>query len=196
MRKLLPEGADSSDAQIASFRHVGLSVADGFQWQTLDEPTWRGLARAIKVGAQIIDKKWEAAGEVAHGWKYTFAGGRAGYDPGLRAALIKFKGGAQLSDQVIYPNTNVDDKGERLTGSRKYVLLRCRKPAAGGDVLEPGDVRRRHAVRGKRVRPLQLRQHHGRHEKERQRLARYYHPRPTSRLTPPTGCLRPRVSST
>jgi hypothetical protein len=30
--------------------------------------------------------------------------------------------GAQLSDQVIYPNTSVDDKGEALTGTRKYVL--------------------------------------------------------------------------
>jgi hypothetical protein len=29
---------------------------------------------------------------------------------------------AQLSDQVIYPNTSVDDKGDALTGARKYVL--------------------------------------------------------------------------
>jgi hypothetical protein len=122
MGKRLPASADSTDALVASFHQIGLSAGKGFEWQTLDEPTKRGLARAAKVGPQIVDKKWEAVGEVTNGWKYTFAGGRAGYDPGLRAALAKYELGAQLSDQVIYPNTSVDDKGEQLTGTRKYVL--------------------------------------------------------------------------
>jgi hypothetical protein len=52
----------------------------------------------------------------------TFAGGRAGFDPGLRAALAKYESAAQISDQVIYPNTTVDDKGEPLNGANKYVL--------------------------------------------------------------------------
>jgi hypothetical protein len=41
---------------------------------------------------------------------------------GLRTALAKYEVGAQLSDQVIYPNTSVDDKGEPLNGANKYVL--------------------------------------------------------------------------
>ncbi len=104
------------------FHQIGLSVGAGFTWQALDEPTKRGLARAIVVGEQIVDSKWAAAGETTNGWKYAFAGGRAGYDPGLRAALTKYEIGAQLSDQVLYPNTSVDDKGEALTGARKYVI--------------------------------------------------------------------------
>jgi hypothetical protein len=122
MSQRLPASADSDDTLVASFRQIGLSVGKGFEWHTLDEPTRRGLARAAKAGEQIVDRKWEAAGETANGWKYTFSGGRAGYDPGLRAALIKYELGAQLSDQVLYPNTAVDDKGEGLTGERKYVL--------------------------------------------------------------------------
>ena len=90
--------------------------------RTLDEATRRGLARAVKTGEEIVDRKWAAAGELTNGWKYTFAGGRAGYDPGLRAALTKYEVGAQLSDQVIYPNTSVDDRGEALTGERNYAL--------------------------------------------------------------------------
>jgi hypothetical protein len=101
--------------------HV-FSVGKGFEWQSLDEPTKRGLAQAAKVGPQIIDSKWAAAGETTNGWKYAFAGGRAGYDPALRAALCKYEVGAQLSDQVIYPNTSVDDRGEALTGAHKYAL--------------------------------------------------------------------------
>jgi hypothetical protein len=40
----------------------------------------------------------------------------------LRAALAKNELGAQLSDQVLYPNTAVDETGEGLTGERNYVL--------------------------------------------------------------------------
>jgi hypothetical protein len=107
---------------VASFHLIGLSVAKGLEWQMLDEPTRRGLARAVTAGAQIVDSKWASTGEITNGWKYTLAGGRAGYDPGLRAALAKYEVGAQLSDQVLYPSTTVDDKGEALTGDRKYFL--------------------------------------------------------------------------
>jgi hypothetical protein len=122
MRKRLPASADSGDALVASFRQIGLGVGGGFEWRVLDDPTRRGLARAIKTGAQIVDSKWASTGQIVNGWKYTFAGGRAGYDPGLRAALAKYKIGAQLSDQVLYPNVSVDDKSEPLNGARKYVL--------------------------------------------------------------------------
>ncbi|MGD0443925.1 MAG: DUF1214 domain-containing protein [Edaphobacter sp.] len=122
MHRQLSVASDSDDTEVASFSQIGLSVSRGFEWQTLDEATKRGLARAIKTGEQIVDSKWKAAGETTNGWKYTFAGGRAGFDPGLRAALAKYESAAQISDQVIYPNTSVDDKGEPLTGANKYVL--------------------------------------------------------------------------
>jgi hypothetical protein len=122
MQIQLPVSADSDDTLVASFHQIGLSASKGFEWQGLDDPTRRGLARALKTAEQIIDHKWQSAGETTNGWKYTFAGGRAGYDPGLRAALAKYELGAQLSDQVIYPNTSVDDKGQPLNGSNKYVL--------------------------------------------------------------------------
>jgi hypothetical protein len=122
MRVELPAAADSDDAEVASFHQIALSASKGFEWQSLDDATKRGLARAIKTGEQIIDTKWAAAGERTSGWKYTFAGGRVGFDPGLRVALAKYEVGAQLSDQVIYPNTTVEDKGEPLTGAHKYLL--------------------------------------------------------------------------
>ena len=118
----LPVATDSDNELAAGFHQIGLSVSKGFEWQGLDDATKRGLTRAAKTGEQIVDSKWAAAGEMTKGWKYTLAGGRAGYDPGLRAALAKYEVGAQLSDQVIYPNTSVDDKGEPLTGEHKYVL--------------------------------------------------------------------------
>jgi hypothetical protein len=121
MKPFLPISADG-EPQITSFHQIGLSVADGFKWKTLDEAAKRGLTRAAKAGAQIVAARWEATGETINGWKYTFAVGRAGYDLGLRAALARYVTGAQVSDQVIYPNTSVDESGEQLNGAHKYVL--------------------------------------------------------------------------
>ena len=135
-RKRLPASADASDSLVASFSQIGLTVGKGFEWQTLDEPTKRGLTRAAKAGPQIIDATWAAAGGTTNGWKYTFGGGRAGSDPALRAALVKYELGAQLQDQVLYPNTTVDDKGEQLTGhaatSCISMLANCRQSRPSG----------------------------------------------------------------
>jgi hypothetical protein len=122
MKFWLPAATDSSDALVNSFQQIGLSAAKGFLWDTLGEPVKRGLARAIEAGSQIVDAAWASTGETTNGWKYTLAGGRAGHDLALRAALAKNELGAQLSDQVIYPNCTVDDKNQPLDGTNKYVL--------------------------------------------------------------------------
>lgn len=49
------------------------------EWQSIDAPTRRGLARAI------------AAGEITNRWKYTFAWDRAGHDFALRGALAEYE---------------------------------------------------------------------------------------------------------
>lgn len=80
MRLWLPASTDSSDTLVASFGKVGLSVAKGFAWRDLDEPTQRGLARAVALGETIVDAAWAGTGETTNGWKYTLSGGRAGHD--------------------------------------------------------------------------------------------------------------------
>ena len=122
MGAMLRISADTSDTQVASFREIGLSVGKGFVWNKLDDSTKRGLARAVKAGESIVDARWNATGENTNGWRYAFATGRAGFDLALRAALAKYEIGAQLSDQVTYPNCRVDDRGEPLAGERKYTL--------------------------------------------------------------------------
>jgi hypothetical protein len=122
MTERLSRRADTDDPFVASLRLVGLSVTGGFAWERLDAAARRGLARAVTAGEQIVDAAWQTTGETTNGWRYTMAGGRAGHDLALRAALVKNQLGAQLADQVLYPNTAVDDKGDPLTGSYAYVL--------------------------------------------------------------------------
>jgi len=122
MQQSLPLSGDQDDALLQAFNQIGLSVVNGFAWQTLDEASLRGLARAVKAGEQIVDQRWKDVGEINRGWRYTLAGGRAGHDFALRAALAKNVVGAQLAEEVIYPNSQVDSKGAALNGQHKYVL--------------------------------------------------------------------------
>jgi hypothetical protein len=45
MKTFLSPSDDFGDADVAAAHRIGLSVANGFDWQSLDEPTKRGLWR-------------------------------------------------------------------------------------------------------------------------------------------------------
>ncbi len=122
MTQALPASADQNDPLVASFHAIGLSAANGFLWQTIDEATRRGIVRGIKAASDMIDYKWANIGTTVDGWKYTFAGGRSGHDLVLRAALARGVTGAELSTEVLYPNTTIDADGNKLDGANKYVL--------------------------------------------------------------------------
>ena len=49
-------------------------------------------------------------------------GGRAGYDLALRAAFATHLLGANVPEQLFYPNVRVDDQNRPLSGANKYVL--------------------------------------------------------------------------
>jgi hypothetical protein len=140
MQQMLPVAADSDDAFVASLHQIGLSAGNGFEWRALDEPVKHGLARAAKAGERIVDARWQTTGEVKNGWRYTTGGGRAGYDFALRAALAKNQLGAQLAQEVLYPNAQVDDKAEPFRGERKSKQICptfCEGPdSAGSNILE------------------------------------------------------------
>ena len=58
-----------------------------------------------------------------------------------RCAPLSNQLGAQLAQEVLYPNAQVDDKGEPFTGERNMSSF-CEGPdSTGGNVLESGDVR-------------------------------------------------------
>ena len=96
--------ANADDEFVASLHQIGLSAGNVSDWRTLDEPVKRGLSRAARAGEQIVDGRWQATGDVKNGWRYTSGGGRAGYDFALRAALAKNQLGAQLAQEILYPN--------------------------------------------------------------------------------------------
>jgi hypothetical protein len=122
MKLFLSSNEDYSDPLIASFKQIGLSASKGFEWQALDEPTKRGLARAVHIADQIIDDAYQNSAVIVNGWRYNMAGGRGGYDFAVRSAFAKYLLGANVSEQLFYPNTKVDSANQPLSGKNKYVL--------------------------------------------------------------------------
>ena len=122
MKTFLSRSDDFSDPDVAAAHRIGLSVANGFDWQSLDEPTKRGLARAATTATAIIEDTYANAAENVRGWRYTMGGGRAGFDYALRAAMAANLTGANVPEEILYPNTRVDDQGAALSGVNKYVL--------------------------------------------------------------------------
>lgn len=113
---------DFADPLIASFHSIGLSVAKGFEFRILDAPTRRGLRRAAVAAEEIISDAYTNAAEIVNGWRYTMASGRAGHNLPLRAALASNLLGANVPEQILYPNNRVDEKGTPLSGANKYIL--------------------------------------------------------------------------
>ncbi|MES1180384.1 MAG: DUF1214 domain-containing protein, partial [Verrucomicrobiota bacterium] len=122
MKLYLSASDDVNDPMVVSFHCIGLSVARGFEWRTLDEPTRRGLALAAATAEQIIEDSYAHSAEIVNGWRYTMGGGRAGYDLALRAALASNLIGANVPEQMLYPNNRVDDRGQSFSGANKYEL--------------------------------------------------------------------------
>ena len=122
MTRFLSASDDYADPMVASFHRIGLSVAKGFEWQALDDATKRGLTRAAVTAEQIIEDAYANSAEIVNGWRYSMGGGRAGYDLALRAAFATHLLGANVPEQLFYPNVRVDDQNRAAAGANKYVL--------------------------------------------------------------------------
>ncbi|MBR0793179.1 DUF1254 domain-containing protein [Bradyrhizobium manausense] len=122
MKGYLSPYADFTEPDVGAAQQIGLSVAKGFDWQSLDEPTKRGLARAAVTAQAIIEDTFANSAEVVNGWRYQMNGGRAGFNYAMRAAFAAKSTGANVAEEVLYPNTRVDDKGAPFSGANKYIL--------------------------------------------------------------------------
>jgi len=104
------------------WRRRGSAVGVGGPGPNLDDDTRRGLARAIPAAEEITDHAYNGASTTVDGWRYTLATGRAGHNFALRAGFAKYILGANVPEQLVYPNAAVDGDGEQLTGENRYTL--------------------------------------------------------------------------
>jgi len=122
MHHYLSVNEDFADPFIVQLRQIGLTVRDGFAWDALDDASRRGLVRAVTAEAEITRWAYAESATVVDGWRYTSATGRAGHNWALRAGFVQNVLGANVPEQLVYPNAAVDADGESLVGERSYTL--------------------------------------------------------------------------
>jgi Protein of unknown function (DUF1214) len=110
MKYMLKAALDSTDTFVQALGGIGLGVANGFDWQALDEPRRAGLERAVPVVDEIIDERWATIGETVNGWRFALATGRCSYDFALNAANVKNQVGTDMYDDEMFFVANEADR--------------------------------------------------------------------------------------
>lgn len=101
-----------------------LSLVPGqmFDWTKFDGDIQVALNHVPKLAFNKIYSVQSEAGIVQNGWVIPKATGRYGTDYLYRAYIAAYGWPANLPEDAIYPNTQVDSDGNKLSGKNKYVL--------------------------------------------------------------------------
>jgi hypothetical protein len=126
MAKLMAGAAPpaAGDApMVARMARIGIVPGKPFEMSKLD-PAMQAVLKDIPQSAlkKIEDNK-DIMGTMVNGWVVTK--GLGTYGPGdyvKRAVVAAFGWPANQQDDAVYPYTEVDSKGKKLTGTNKYTL--------------------------------------------------------------------------
>ena len=107
----------------ASLAEIGFSE-DGtvFDPSTLTEAQRSGLAKGATFALHLMDVSSQSGGVSVNGWRWSPKSGVMGNDYLFRAAFAKWYTGGNAPSEAIYIDGRIDDTGEPLDGSRRYVI--------------------------------------------------------------------------
>jgi hypothetical protein len=113
----------AADAPIvARMATIGIVPCQPFDITKLDPAVQTALKDLPQTGLKAIEASKNNLGKIVNGWVITKDLGRYGTDYMKRAVVAAFGWPANLQDDAVYPYTEVDSKGEKLTGANKYTL--------------------------------------------------------------------------
>jgi hypothetical protein len=125
MAKLMGGAAPPAPADapmVARMARIGLVPGQPFELSKLDPAVQEALKDLPKTALQKIEANRHALGEVVDGWVITKGLGVYGTDYLKRAVVAAFGWPANLEKDAVYPYTDVDSTGQKLTGANKYTL--------------------------------------------------------------------------
>ncbi|MEM8745144.1 MAG: DUF1214 domain-containing protein [Actinomycetota bacterium] len=102
---------------VGQFRSIGVGADID-----LDEHTSRALEAAFADGVRIIRDAAMFSSTAVNGWNWEFNAGRYGTDYLARASINMNSIGLNVPERAMYPKRYVDDRGDQLTGARRYSL--------------------------------------------------------------------------
>jgi hypothetical protein len=102
---------------------IGITLADGFQFDTLDAPTVAGLKRAVLDGPTLAAHKARTVAPLQPGGTWTAGGDVTSLDNWLQRAGVGFGYvWGDLASEVLYPMVRIDSTHALLSGKNRYVL--------------------------------------------------------------------------
>ncbi len=111
------------EAMVKSFEYIGLVPGKPFDASKLDAPTLKGILRAEKEGPAIVQWKILNRGVSSPTyWAVDLQGGSYGFDYLSRAEIAHSGLVANDPEEAVYFLMYFDGNGERLDGSKKYVV--------------------------------------------------------------------------
>ena len=115
--------APEEQTWLAPFKSLGLTPGTDFPWSSLDEAAKTGLERAVRDGRKRILSPSEVGAAKKHGWQTNLKHvGRFENDFQNRAYVARNMLAVNQPEDAVYPQTEVDEQGQQLTGKHNYVL--------------------------------------------------------------------------
>jgi hypothetical protein len=102
---------------------IGITLADGFQFERLAPATVKGLKRAVLDGQSIIEHKARSLVQQQPGGTWMVSYDLASLDDWLFRSAVgwKFVWG-DIPFDILFPMVRTDENSQPLTGKRKYAL--------------------------------------------------------------------------
>jgi len=107
---------------LARIARIGLVPGRPFDMAKLDPAVQTGLKDLGKTALQRIAASKDSLGAMVNGWIVTKGLGVYGTDYVKRAVVAAFGWPANLSQDAVYPYTEVDSRGRTLSGANNYTL--------------------------------------------------------------------------
>lgn len=121
MCKDAPAYADDGP-MLAKMATLGIVPCQPFDMTKLDPAVQAALKDLPKEGLKAIEANKAHMGGMANGWIISKGLGRYGTDYMKRAVVAAFGWPANLQEDAVYPYTEVDESGAKLTGANKYTI--------------------------------------------------------------------------
>lgn len=121
MCKIAP-GADEDAPMVAKMSQIGIEPCKPFELTKLDPPVRDALKNLPQEALAKIEANRNIMGEKVNGWTITKGLGGYGTDYLKRAVVAAFGWPANREKDAVYPYTEIDCNGDKLTGVNKYTL--------------------------------------------------------------------------
>lgn len=114
--------ATANAPMLAEMVKIGVEPCKPFDMNALDPAVRDALEDLPHEAMHKIEANRNIMGEAVNGWTITKGLGAYGTDYLKRAVVAAFGWPANRQKDAVYPYTEVDSTGEKLTGANKYVL--------------------------------------------------------------------------